>query len=56
MNLETAKEILRLWYGRVAQFTLFQNMVLYVIGCVAAGRPLGPASYAAFLYRLFTYK
>ena len=56
MDWETVKEKLRLWYARAAQFVLFQNLVLYVIACVAAGRPLGPASYAAFLYRLFTFR
>jgi len=56
MNLEAAKEALRLWYGRAAQFYLFQTMVLYVIACVATGHPLGPARFAAFLNHLFTFK
>jgi hypothetical protein len=56
MNWETVKENLRLWYARTAQFVLFQNLVLYIIASVTAGRLLGPASYAAFLYRLFTFR
>jgi len=56
MDWETVKEHLRAWYAKIAQFVLFQNMVLYVIACVTAGEPLGPARYAAFLYRVFTFK
>ena len=56
MDWEIAKEHLRAWYGRMAQFVLFQNMVLYIIACIAAGHPLGIASYAAFLYRVFTFR
>ena len=56
MEWETIKETLRLWYGRTAQFVLFQHLVFYVIACVTAGRPVGPASYAAFLYRIFTFR
>ncbi len=56
MDWETVKEHLRVSYTRVAQFFLFQTMMLYVIACIAAGQPLGPARYAAFLYRIFTFK
>ncbi len=56
MNWDTAKEYLRLAYTKAAEFALYQNMVLYVVACIAAGHPIGPARYAAFLYRIFTFK
>jgi len=56
MSWQTIKEALHLWYGRVAQFYLFQTMVLYVVASIAAGHPLGPGKYAAFLYHLFQFR
>jgi len=56
MDWEMAKERLRLWYARAAQFVLFQELVLYIVACVLAGQAIGPARYAAFLYRIFTFK
>jgi hypothetical protein len=56
LDWETVKEYLRLAYTKAAQFALYQNTVLYIIACIAAGHPIGPASYAAFLYRIFTFK
>jgi len=56
MNWETTKETLQLWYGRVAQFFLFQNLVLYLIACIAAGHPLGPGSYGAFVHHVFMFR
>lgn len=55
MDRETAMEYLRLAYTKTAQFALYQNTVLYIIACIAAGHPIGPAKYAAFLYRIFTF-
>ena len=56
MNWVTVKESLHLWYGRVAQFYLFQSLILYTIGCMAAGHALGPAEYASFLHHLFLFR
>ena len=56
MNWVLARENLRLWYGRAAQFYLFQNLVLYIIACIATGHPVGFAKYAAFLYHLFSFR
>lgn len=56
MDWITVKEYLRLAYIRTANFMLYQSVVLYIIACVAAGHPIGPASYAAFLYRIFTFR
>ena len=56
MNWESTKVTLRLWYGRTAQFYLFQSFVLYLIACVAAGEPLGPSRFAAFLYHIFLFR
>ena len=56
MEWETVKEYLHLAYTKAAQFALYENTVLYVIACVAAGHPIGPARYAAFLYRIFTFR
>jgi len=56
MDWETLRERLRLWFTRIAQFVLFENAVLYLTGCAVAGRILTPANYAAFLYRMLTYR
>ncbi len=56
MDWEIVKEHLRLAYAKTAQFILYQNLVLYITGCIIAGQPLGPARYTAFLYRIFTFK
>ncbi len=56
MSWETIKEGLCLLYLKAAQFLLYQTTVLYIIACIAAGHPIGPAGYAAFLYRIFTFK
>ena len=55
MDWATAREYLHLAYTKTAKFTLYQSMVLYIIGCIAAGRLLGLPSFAAFLYRIFTF-
>ena len=56
MDWQRILDPLRLWYGRAAQFYLFQSLLLYIVGCVAAGHPLGPAKYASFIYHLFLIK
>ena len=55
MNWEATKETLLLWYGRVAQFFLFQNFILYLVACIAAGQPLGPGRYVEFVHHLFLF-
>lgn len=56
MDWDTVRQYLRVAYMKAAQFALYQTTVLYIIACIAAGRPIGPASYAAFLYRMFTFR
>jgi len=56
MDWEMAKEYLRLAFSKAAEFALYQSTVLYIIACIAAGQPIGPAKYAEFLYRIFTFK
>lgn len=56
MNWEVMKEATRLWYARAAQFYLFQNLMLYVISCVAAGHPIGIGKYVEFLNHLFLFR
>lgn len=56
MDWDTAKEFARLAFRKTAEFALYQGTVLYIIACVAAGQPIGPAKYAEFLYRIFTFK
>ncbi len=56
MDWDTVREYLRVGYMKAAQFALYQITVLYIIACVAAGHPIGPARYAAFLYRIFTFR
>ena len=56
MEWQTIKESLHLWYARGAQFFTFQNIVLYLVACIATGQPLGPGRYAAFVYHLFSFK
>jgi len=56
MDWERLREHLLLWFTRAAQFVLFENVVLYLTGCAVAERLLTPANYAAFLYRMLTYR
>ena len=56
MDWQALKENLHLWYVRAAQFYLFQSLVLYIVACIAAGHPLGPARYAAFVFHLFSFR
>ncbi len=56
VDWENVKETARQWYVKVAQFVLFQNFVFYLIASTVSGQLIGPAKYAAFLYRMFTFK
>jgi hypothetical protein len=47
---ENVKETAWLWYARAAQFFLFQNLILYVLACLAAHGAVGPIGYVGFLY------
>lgn len=50
MTWESFKEGAQMWYGRIAQFFLFQNLMMYLFACVAAHEPVGPRGYISFLY------
>ncbi len=56
MDWERIKQRLLVGYAEFAHFFLFQNMVGYVLACISARHPIGPAGYAAFLYRMFTFR
>ena len=56
MAWEIVKDHLKQGYRRVAQFLLFEGLVLYLLACIAARHLLGPDAYAAFLLRLFTFR
>ena len=56
MDWDMVRNYLCVAYMKAAQFALYQTTVLYIIACVAAGHPVGPAQYAAFLYRMFTFR
>jgi hypothetical protein len=49
MNWETIKEQGVIWYGKAAQFFLFQNIVMYLFACVTAHAAIGLPHYIGFL-------
>ena len=49
MDWTTVKEYAHLWYSRLAQFFLFQNVVLYLFACVTARAAIGLTRYIVFL-------
>ena len=49
MDWQIAREIGWKWYGKVAHFFLFQNIVMYTFACVAAHSAIGLTRYIAFL-------
>ena len=51
MNWELIREHGHTWYLKSARFFLFQNIVLYLFGCIAAHGPIGLPAYIEFLYR-----
>jgi len=56
MDWEQLKETLHLWYARAAQLFLLQNLVLYILACIASGHPVSVGKYAAFVDHLFTFR
>lgn len=56
MDWITVREYLHLAYTKTAKFALYQSIVLYIMACLAARHLIGPASFAAFLYRIFTFR
>lgn len=55
MNIEVLREHAHHWYGRIAQFFLFQTLMMYVIACLAAHSPVGPGAYVSFLHHCFQW-
>ena len=49
MDWEMVKEHAQKWYGRTAHFLLFQGIMMYLLACVVAHHPVGPASFIGFL-------
>jgi hypothetical protein len=49
MDWNAVKEHAQKWYGKVAHFLLFQNIVMYVFGCIIAREPIGLLGYIGFL-------
>jgi len=49
MDWEAIRESTQRWYGRVAQFFLFQNIVMYLFGCATAHGAIGLTRYVEFL-------
>ncbi len=56
MDWEKVKETARRYYERFASFFLFQNLILYLVACVAAGRPVGVHGYATFVFHVFRWR
>lgn len=56
MDWERIKENSKLWYGRVAQFFLFQNVVMYLFACITAHDAVGLTGYIGFLYHCCVWK
>jgi hypothetical protein len=50
MDWQLAKEYAQRWYGKMAQFFLFQNLVMYLFACVTAREAVGLGRYIEFLY------
>lgn len=49
MDLEIMKEHAQTWYGRIAQFLLFENVMMYLFACIVAHDVVGLTGYIAFL-------
>ena len=56
MDWEAVKDRMRTGYRGVAQFFLFQNIMMYLFACVTAHSVLGLTSYIAFLYHCCQWK
>jgi len=50
MTWEIFKQESLKWYGLVAQFFLFQNLMMYLFACVTAQSAVGPTGYIRFLF------
>ena len=53
MDWESIKDAALRGYGKAAAFLLFQNMFLYLVGCISCGHPCGIGGYVSFLNHIF---
>jgi hypothetical protein len=49
MSWDEIKENAQMWYGKVAQFFLFQNIVMYLFACASGHAAVGLVRYIEFL-------
>jgi hypothetical protein len=49
------KHYARIFYSRASELVVFLQLLVYLWGCVVAGRPIGLKDYAAYLYHCFQW-
>jgi hypothetical protein len=52
MDWEGIKDQARLIYTRASQLLVFLQLVLYVVACGIAEKPIGPKAYVQFAYHM----
>jgi hypothetical protein len=56
MDWQVLKETAWKWTQRVALFWLLQTSLMYLWGCVIAGKPIGPVEYVRFQNHTIQYR
>jgi hypothetical protein len=56
MDIQAIKETAWKWTQRLALFLLLQTSLLYLWGCIIAGKPIGPVEYVRFQYHVIQYR
>ena len=44
-----------LWFTRAAQFWLVQTVLIYLLACIVASKPIGPKDYVRFSYHVIQW-
>jgi hypothetical protein len=55
MDWEAIRDQARLTYSRVAQLLLFLQLVLYLVACGIAEKPIGPKAFVQFTYHMIQW-